>query len=93
MGLPDNSWSPLVLCDFSFSFLQLRLALKWQSLLECFGDMQLIEMFLFPHNNLKSANVNLNSHTAIVLYGTALPYLFIILCLNACKKWNEELFI
>lgn len=53
MRLPDNSWSPLVLCDFSFSFLKLRFAFKWQSLLKRFWNMQFIEMFLFSHYRLK----------------------------------------
>lgn len=60
MRFPDNSWSPLVLGDFSFSLLDLRLVLEWQGFLKRFWNMQFIEMFLLSHYELERANVTLS---------------------------------
>lgn len=53
MRLPDNSWSPLVFWSLAFLLKILRLVLKRQRLLQCFRNVELIEMPFLPHNRLK----------------------------------------
>lgn len=53
MRLPDNSWSPLVFWSLPFLLKILRFVLKRQCLLQCFRNVELIEMPLLPHNRLK----------------------------------------
>lgn len=53
MRLPDNSWSPLVFWSFAFLLKILRLVLKRQCLLQCFRNVELIEVSLLPHNRLR----------------------------------------
>lgn len=53
MRFPDDSWSPLILGDFLFPFLEFGLTLKRQGFLKSFGNMQLVEMFLRPHYRLR----------------------------------------
>lgn len=53
MRLPDNSWSPLVFWSLAFLLKILRFVLKRQCLLQCFRNVELIEMPLLSHNRLK----------------------------------------
>lgn len=53
MRLPDHSGSHQVPGDFALGLLLFGFALKWQSLLQLFGDMEGVEVSLLPHNGLQ----------------------------------------
>lgn len=53
MRLHDNSWSPLIFWSLALLLKILRLVFKWQCFLQCFRNVELVEMPFLPHNRLK----------------------------------------
>lgn len=84
MRLPDNSWSPLVFWSLAFLLKILRLVLKRQCLLQCFRNVELIEMPLLPHNRLKEWVQNIYVRLII------LKSFYLIFHLSAGKKPTEN---